>query len=68
MAEHVVKNLGAKRAAAKQAYRVRLDRKIAGGADGVSLNGQVGLVSPDRKPARPPKRLGRGPLKQTTRA
>lgn len=64
MAQRIVHNLGAKRAAAKQADRVRLDRMIASGANGVQLNGKVGLVSPDRKPARKPKRLGRGSLKQ----
>lgn len=64
MAQRVVHNLGAKRAAAKQADRARLDRLMANGADGMKLNGEVGLVSPDRKPMRKSKRLGRGSLKQ----
>jgi hypothetical protein len=68
MAQQIVQNLGAKRAAAKQADRVRLDRMMANGADGVKLNGEVGLVSPNRKPARKPKRLGRGSLKQAVNA
>jgi hypothetical protein len=68
MAQRIVHNLGAKRAVAKQANRVRLDRMIASGANGLQLNSEVGLVSPDRKPARKPKRLGRGSLKQAAHA
>ncbi|WP_156092796.1 hypothetical protein [Rhodovibrio salinarum] len=68
MAQQIVHNLGAKRAAAKQADRARLDRLMANGADGMKLNGEVGLVSPDRKPLRKPRRIGRGSLKQAVSA
>jgi hypothetical protein len=63
MARHIVRNLGAERAAAKQAERARLDRQVANGADGLKLNAEAGLVSANRKPVSKPKRLGRGPLK-----
>lgn len=68
MVQQIVHNLGAKRAAAKQADRARLDRLMANGADGMKLNSEVGLVSPNRKPVRKPKRLGRGSLKQAVHA
>lgn len=65
----IVHNLGAKRAAAKQADRARLDRLMADGADGMKLNSEVGLVSPNRKPpVRKARRLGRGSLKQAVNA
>jgi hypothetical protein len=68
MTLHIVRNLGAKRAAAKQADRARMDRLMDNGADGLKLNREAGLVSPDRKPARNPKRRGRGSLKQALRS